>query len=259
MSKLVEKLRQTSQGSPQPFGFRGASTGAAQKRPPIVIIVALPEGDDVVAPEVKSSADAVLLTGSQGQEAEGLKEATWGASLSNGTEEEIAQLKSMACDFLAFNPAIAAGSLLGEEEMGKIIEVEPGIADGMLRALDKLPIDAVLLGGDSGLTVQRLMVCQHLANLVRKPLIARAPLDISRTTLEQLGEAGVTGIVVSVSAHDRKALSALRETVDSLPAVRKRRREKIDPVLPLPTRDAKEDEEDEDFDLKPAAIRQSKS
>ena len=255
MSKLVEKLRQVSQGSPQPLGFRGAASTATQKGSPMVLIVALAEGDAGAAPDDKASADAVLLAKAESQVVDALGESFWGVSLNKGTEEELTQLKDMGCDFFVFEPATAPSSVLGEEELGKIVEIEPDTADGMLRAIDKLSIDAVLIGGDPTPSVHRLMVCQHLANVVHKPLIARAPLDVSRGDLEEIRETGVTGLVVQMSARDKKGLSRLRETVDSLPAMRKRRKERIEPLLPSPEREATVEEE-EDFGLGEAIIPQ---
>ena len=258
MSKLVEKLRQVSQGSPQPLGFRGAASTATRKGSPMVLIVALAEGDDGAAPDDKASVDAVLLAKAESQVVDALGESLWGVSLNTGTREELTQLKDMGCDFLVFEPATAPSSVLGEEELGKIVEIEPDTADGMLRAIDKLPIDAVLIGGDPTPSVHRLMVCQHVTNLVRKPLIARAPLDVSREALEELRETGVTGLVVHLSARDKKELSRLRETVDSLPAMRKRRKERVEPVLPSPGHEATVEEE-EDLDPDEATTRRSGS
>jgi len=258
VSKLVEKLRQASQGSPQPLGFRGASSTATQKGSAMMLIVALAEGDAGAAPDDKASADAVLLAKAESQVVDGLGESPWGVSLDKGTQEELTQLKDMGCDFLVFEPATAPSSVLGEEDLGKVMEIEPDTADGMLRAIDKLPIDAVLVGGDPTLSVHRLMVCQRLANLVHKPLIARVPLDVSKEALKEIRETGVTGLVVHLSARDKKGLSRLRETIDSLPAMRKRRKDKVEPVLPIPGREAAVEEE-EDLDLGEATIPQPES
>jgi len=229
----------------------------------MVLVVALAEGDAGATPDEKAGVGAVLLARAESQVVDAQGEAPWGVSLNEGTDEELSQLKDMGCDFLVFDPATAPSSVLGEEKLGKIVEIEPDTADGMLRAIEKLPIDAVLLGGDPTLSVHRLMICQHLANLVRKPLIARVPLDVSKEALEALRETGITGLVVNLSARDRKGLSRLRQAVDSLPAVRKRRKEKIEAVLPSLKREAmveeEQEEEEEDFVLGLATIPESGS
>jgi len=93
---------------------------------------------------------------------------------------------------------------------------------------------------------------------VHKPLIARVPLDVSKEALKEIRETGVTGLVVHLSARDKKGLSRLRETIDSLPAMRKRRKDKVEPVLPIPGREAAVEEE-EDLDLGEATIPQPES
>ncbi len=248
MSKLVEKLRQASQSSPQPLGFRGAASTATQRGSPMMLIVTLAEGDAGALPDDEASVDAVVLAKAESQMVDALGECPWGAFLDKGTPEELSQLKDMGCDFLVFEPATAPSSVLGEEDLGKIVEIAPDTADGVVRAIDKLSIDAVLVGGDPTPSVHRLMVCQHLANLVRKPLIARAPLDVSKEALEEIRETGVTGLVVHLSARDKKGLSRLKEAVDSLPATKKRKKERVEPVLPSPGREATVEEE-EDLDL----------
>ena len=249
MSKLIEKLRQASQASPQPLGFRGAASAAGQQGSPMVLIVAPTEADTGAASDDKARADAVLLAKADSQVVDTLGESPWGVSLDKGTDEELTELKDMGCDFLVFEPAIAPSSLLSEQELGKIVEIGPDTADGMLRAIDKLSIDAILLGGDPTLSVHRLMVCQHLANLVHKPLIARVPVDASKEALEELRETGITGLVVTLSPRDRKGLPRLRQAIDSLPAARKRRKEKIEAVLPSVGREAMVEEEEEEPDL----------
>ena len=258
MSKLVEKLGQASQGSPQPLGFRGTASAATQKGRSVALIVAVAEGDAAAAPDDKASVDAVLLANAESQAVDALGESTWGACLNKGTEEELTRLKDMGCDFLVFEPATAPSSVLGEEELGKIVEIEPGTADGMLRAIDKLSIDAVLVGGDPTPSVHRLMVCQHLANLVKKPLIARVPLDVSTEALQELRETGISGVVVTLSPRDRKGLPRLRQAIDSLPATKKRRKEKVEAVLPSLGHEATVEEE-EDLDLGQATTPQSAS
>jgi len=145
---------------------------------------------------------------------------------------DLAQLKGKGCDFLVFDAAKAPLTLLREEEVGKIVEIDPSLADGLVRAIEQLPIDAVLIGGEPSLSVHRLMVCQHVANLVRKPLVALAPLDMSKEDLEELREAGMAGVVVNVEADAKEGLSRLRQIIDALPPSRRGRREKADALLP---------------------------
>jgi hypothetical protein len=199
----------------------------------MVIIAALAEGDARGAAAAKESADALLLKRAQEQIVASLGEVTWGASLDEATDPDyIGALKGMGCDFLVFDAAKTPLALLREEDMGKIVEIEPSLADGLVRAIEQLPIDAVLTGGDPSLSVHRLMLCQHLANLVRKPLVALAPLDMSKEDIEGLREAGMAGVVVKVEGDAREGLFRLRQIIDALPPSRRGRREKAEALLP---------------------------
>ena len=232
MSKLLDKLNQISRGPAQPLGFRAAV--ATPKSPPMVLIAALTEGDAPAAAAAQEYADAVLLSEAEttGKLAASLGEFPWGVSLSEATEEKLSQLKGIGCDFLVCDAEKAPLMLLREEAMGRIVEVEPSLPDGLIRATAQLPIDVVLIGGEPSLSVHRLMVCQHLANLVRKPLMARTILGISREDLKELWETGLAGVVVPVAGDARKGLLGLRQAIEALPPSRRRRAEKAEALLP---------------------------
>lgn len=247
MSKLVEKLHQTSRVSIQPLGFKGAASTSTQKGSPMVLIAVLPEGDASAAAGGNGSADAWLVKEADSQVLAALGQIPWGASLEKGTEKELTHFKEMGCDFLVFNPATAPLALLGDDELGKIVEVDASLSDGMIRAIDKLSVDAVLIGGDSELSVHRLMVCQHVANLVRKPLLALAPLDTPKEALEDFQEAGIVGVVVKLGGGGKKGLSQLRQAIDSLPPTRRRRKERMEALLPY-LGQGTQVEEEEDFE-----------
>jgi hypothetical protein len=141
-------------------------------------------------------------------------------------------------------------ALLKEEGLGKIAEIEPSLADGLIRAIGQLPIDAVLVGGEPSLSVHRLMVCQHLANLVRKPLVALAPPGMSKQDLGELWEAGMAGVLVKVDGGAKEELSGLRLAIDALPLSRRKGKERAEALLPSPGEEemttAEEEEEEEE-------------
>lgn len=250
MSKLLDKLNRVSRGPAQPLGFRTAAS--RPKSPSMALIAVLSPGDTHAATAARKSADAVLLKGAECQIVASLGEVPWGATLDEATDPDyIGALKGMGCDFLVFDAAKSPPALLREEAMGKIVEITTSLADGLIRAIEQLPIDAVLIGGDSKLSVQRLMVCRHLANLVRKPLVVLAPLSMSKEDLEELREVGMAGVVVRVEGLAEEELSRLRQTIDALPPSSRRRRGRVEALLPYPreegmTRVEEEVEEEEE-------------
>lgn len=239
MSKLLDKLNQVSRGSAPPLGFR--SVVVASKSPRMVLIAVLSAGDAPAIAAAKENADAVLLSVAEStkffekleQLAASLGELPWGVSLGEASDPDyIGALKEAGCDFLVCDAEKAPLILLRKGEMGRIVKVEPSLPDGLLRATTQLPIDVVLIGGEPSLSVQRLMVCQHLVNLVHKPLVARAPLDMSSEDLKELWETGLAGVVVKVAGEAREGLSGLRQAIESLPLARRRRGEKAEALLP---------------------------
>ena len=222
----------------------------------MVLIAALTEGD--VRAAAVEGADAVLISGAKfkgeslARIVGSLAGVPWGVSLEQVSAEDLPLLKEMGCDFLVFDAARAPLKLLREPEMAKIVKVEPSVVDGLARAIAQLPIDAVLIGagGELSLSVQRLMVCQHVINLVRKPALALAPMAMSGEDLEELWEAGIAGVVVNLERGVGEELPKLRQAIDGLPTSRRRRKERPEALLPYVGEGEltapEEDEEEED-------------
>lgn len=249
MSKLLDKLNQVSRGSAPPLGFKAAV--AIPKSPRMVLIAALAAGDAPAASAAKEYADAVLLskeesTKSSEKLAASLGELPWGISLAEATGEQLSRLKEAGCDFLACAAESAPLMLLHEEGMGRIVEVTPSLPDGLIRATAQLPIDVVLIGGEPSLSVQRLMICQHLANLVHKPLVARAPLHMSPEDIKVLWETGLVGVVVQAAGDAGEGLSRLKQAIEALPLSRRRRSEKAEALLPYFGEEEITEEEEEE-------------
>jgi len=204
----------------------------------IVVLIAAIAPGDAAAALGRESADAVVLRGNGkgaaiDREVVSALDLPWGVSLDEVNAETLLQLKEMGCDFLVFDAERAPAALLGDKEMGKVVEVAPSLADGLIRAVGQMAIDALLLGidGDPSLSVYRLMVCHHVATLACKPLLAVAPPGMSKEDLEWLQEAGVAGVVVNVEGSASEELSRLRQAIAALPPSR-RKGGKGDVLLP---------------------------
>jgi hypothetical protein len=207
----------------------------------MMLIAVLSAGDAPAVAAAKENADAVLLSEAEitkfSEKLEklvaSLGKLPWGISLGEASDPDyIGALKSAGCDFLVCDAEKAPLMLLREREMGRIVKVEPSLPDGLIRATAQLPIDVVLIGGEPSLSVQRLMVFQHLANLVHKPLVARAPIGMSSEDLKELWGTGLAGVVVKVAGETREGLLGLRQAIESLPLSRRRRGEKAEAMLP---------------------------
>lgn len=241
MSKLLEKLERVSRSKVQPMGF--GAVAARSKTSPMVVVASLSKGTTSLT-ATEGGADAVLVSiGDLSTEADALGRVTksvgatpWGVSLKKVTKDDIGRLVEMGCDFLVFTGTRTPSALLREQGLGKVLEIDPSLPDSLARAINRLPIDAVLIGGgmdEPSLTVERLMVCERLATLVRKPILVPLPSELVEGDLEALWDAEVRGLLVDFGeASPEGKLAKLRQAIEALPQRRKKPKEKLDAILP---------------------------
>jgi len=255
MSKLIDKLKQASGDSPQPMGF-GLSRSAKIK-PRMILIASLNQANADGLADYVSGADAGLWHISSASEIKTLQKASklipdmpWGWWLDSGAEDDLEKLLKLGTDFVAF-PIDASLALPPDDEVGLILQVDTSLNAGFLRAIDTLPVNAVLVksGENNRLTWQDLAFFSLLSSVLTRPLLAGTPSTISKDELQSLWEAGVDGIVIEVEA-DKPAgkVNELRQLIDGLSYSRSRERGKLEPLLPYLKSDTgitSEDEEEE--------------
>ena len=125
----------------------------------------------------------------------------------------------------------------------------------MLRAINELPVDAVLIASEQKeghfLTWQHLMLFQRFADLLTKPLLISIPAKVTSVELQALWEAGVTGVIVEVGVKQpQDRLKELRQVIDKLKFTSPRQRERVEALLPRtgrePSTATTEEEEEEE-------------
>jgi hypothetical protein len=185
-----------------------------------------------------------------------LPDVPWGLYI-EGDEVDAAMITGAGADFVVFPASGRAWIPPTEVKIGKILEVESSMDDGLIRAANSLPVDAVLVTDtfESGsLTWHQLMIYQHMDNLLSKPLIVNAPAEATDEEIKALWEACVDGIVVDTAGMKAGRLRELREAIGKLPARSTRKKGKVDATLPrmggrvesvAPVPDEEEEEEDE--------------
>ncbi len=248
MSKFIDKLNQILQPSSPPMGF-GRKQSAPLKAGMLLIASGTSDNFEGLAKGV-SGADGILLSCPKLNEevlaglAKTLPDLPWGVRLSGQEQEKLAELAKSGADFVAFSAGTMSLSLLSYEKLGKILEVEPSLADGLLRAVNEIPLDAVLLNiryeGGSSLNWHHLMLCRHLADLVTKPLVVVAPELITGKELLALWQAGVSGVVVPA-----ERVGKLKEETDKL-SFPERRLSRMGAILPRLSQKAPEEPEEEE-------------
>lgn len=251
MSKLVDRLENLSKETGEPIGFKAAVQ--RNKGIPMLFVAALPKIDVHLAQKIGKAADAILVPvngldkelSSLKNLAQTAKELIWGVWLKE--RDSTTNLKELGADFVVFEPENMPASVLRMEEMGKIAEVLPSLAEGLGSSIEELSIDAVLMSSSASfISVHQLMTFRWMADLVGKPLLVVLTADLSADDLSSLWDAGVQGVVIPMKvASDKDKLLEWRKALNDMPM--KRTGGKISPLLPrLGSSSSSFDDEDED-------------
>jgi len=224
------------------MGFR---TVAAPSKPRMLLVAAVAQADAERLVDIAAGADAGLLimakltTGAEAlkQAAKAVPDIPWGGWLKEAGGEEVGEV---GADFVVF---AAASPLFAEEKTGKVLEVEPSLEPGLLKAADDLPVDAVLVAAENeALTWRDLMLLQRCANILSKPLLVLVPQEVTATELGALWEAGVRGVVVRATAEGK--IAGIGQMLEKLPPPSANKRKKAQPLLPRIGGETAEEEED---------------
>lgn len=250
MSKLIEKLKEVTNGPTQALGFRATQAPAMPK---MLLILSIPVKGASGA-EVKD-ADAVML-----EMADGVKETkqvktvahsfgstSWGIRAEKITREEARKLKEDGCDFVVLP---ASGMPLGavkEGELGRVIAVPLDLERGLAAALDDMPLDAVFVEiQEHALNLHSLMSVRRLTAVLDKPVLGEVTPGISADELEALRDAGLAGVVISPGAEGAERIKELLQAVKNLPVRKKKQPTKKSALLPSIGQTAEETPEEED-------------
>ncbi len=239
MSRLIDEFRKSTQTVVQPMGFRTARTAETVSRMPL--IAGLEIGAKISADLLSGASAALLMPGKTrptakalGTMAAGLPNIPWGIYLDD--DKSTLDAAGEGCDFVVFTASGRISAAPGDEKIGRILQVESSMDDGLLRAVSDLPVDAALVSdtidGNGALIWHQLMIIQHLARLINKPMIVSVPVNIGEEELKALWEAGVDGLLVEVDASSAGGLKALRKAIDNLPPRSQLKRDKMEPLLP---------------------------
>lgn len=244
MSRFIDKLTKVSQGTPQPMGFVAGQRGS--EKPRLQLIASTSQAEANLA-----GADAGLLHIVKPDDVKKLEKLCqdkdaipWGAWLKDTVA--IKKIVKADCDFVVF-PASAPLTLIQDKETGRILEVDASIGEApyLMRGIEELPVDAILITGKSVLTWQSLLFIQSFTAALTKPVIVAVPAGITPEELQVLWEAGVNGLVVETEG--KAGLTALRQEIDKLNPVRRKLkvRASVPRVESRPEEPEPEEEEEE--------------
>ena len=252
MSKFADKLRSLSKSSPTPIGFHPA---ISEVRGPAMLLIVGLSGTQVKEAKTVADVDAALIV-SGGPDAKTIRQLVeaagkvpLGVFVKGMNEREIDGVVSSGCDFVVFDTKGGA-AILGRKEVGRFLMIEPSLDQGLVRAVNDFDVDGVLLGApkDSLMTVEHLLVCRRLVELLEKPVTITLPSLATKEELTSVWQAGVDG-VVAPSGESAETLAELKRMIGDLPREAKRRRNKASAMLPhYGGAVGKEEEEEEDED-----------
>jgi hypothetical protein len=215
MSKFIDSLKKMSEVTSQPMGFGRARTEAAKPR---IRLVALLEGESASA-AVAASADGAIVPVKDLNSAKSLvaglsgkTAAPVGISIPDSAGAE--QMEDSGADFVVFSPGLPVSALV-DSKLGKILEIDLGISDGLLRGVNALAVDGVLVRQAApGLSWQNLMAIQRVAASTSKPAILVIQPGMVKGDLQALWNAGIDALVLASGGGDE--IKRLREIIKEL-------------------------------------------
>ena len=242
MSRLLDKFTKLKKTTSQPMGFR-ASHGDT-KEPDMVVIASLPVGAADNAKDYTAGADAVYLkaegasltANSVGDIIKSITEIPCGISIADIGKSKVNSYLQAGCDFMVLPMESPVTLLPDEEDVGKLIQIDLSIDDSLARAVNNLPINAVMTTELSGkaetITLKELMIIQRIALLISKPVIIPVSPGISAEELKLVRDAGVEGIMVVVNTKAPDRVKEISEAIRNLPPTATRKYDKSDVLLP---------------------------
>jgi hypothetical protein len=224
MSQLIDKLQAILKGAPKQIGFGAVRS----KERPYMVLVADIDGDNVKA-DALSSADVILFAAdSSAKIVKAAGDKPWGKLVDDAgaDEDSVAALQKAGADFAVFS--VDSGLFTTEEKnkFGRVLKVDSALSDSLLRTINELPFDALLIAGktEGRFSWGDLMALRRFS--VSKPLLAAVPSAITAGDLKAIWEAGIDGIVVKAAGASPETLANLRKEMDALaPRSRKRTRD----------------------------------
>jgi len=234
MSKFIDNLKDLTKASPKPMGF--ITSRSTAKKPKIQLIANLTEINGNGFAEAIAPADAVMVkAGSLKFNKTALKKITgqagkksWGMWIEGSTPDNALLAIDNGCDFLVITASDSLHSVPKSDNAGTILKIDDSIKEGLLRTINVLSIDAVLIDFEQApatpMTWSQLMTVQYFTALITKPLLLAVSPAITGDELQMLWEAGIDGIVIDTTESNTE-LTALRKVIDAatFPLPRKKR------------------------------------
>lgn len=237
MSKFIDRLDEIIEGSPARMGFGPARS---EKTPGLALIVQVSSDHKAgAATAIGVSPDGIILSGLSGPAEIGdikdtLSDAIWGVRTETLSSEDAKTYREGGCGLLAFQLEGTSIGAVSSEDSAKVLCIDPAADVEDLRDINALPVDAVLFplaGASSSWTLDDLAKVGRIRGRLGKYLLAEITEPPGADDLKVLRTAGITGLVLDVSAG-KEALETLKKSLMDMPKPGPERTGKSNAILP---------------------------
>ncbi len=233
-SKFLERLDEIREGAPPQLGF-----GARRPdRTPGLALIVSAGGKDGAAAASGLAPDAIIVSGAAAVDASEIGEAAgsvlWGARAAALSVESASAWREAGADPIVFSLSNTALGAVTSKDAARVLAVDTGLPPEELRDINPLPVDAVLVslpGDPSSWTLQDLAAIARVSGRVGKHLLAEIDGAPDGDTLEALRNAGISGLVIDVSAGE-DTIKGLKEALSSMTRPGADRRARSSAILP---------------------------
>jgi hypothetical protein len=261
MSKLIDRLDQISRGIPTPLGF----TAHIKKEsiPQMALLAKVNSTKASILTKLKhANLDAFVLVEMHQSDKEDeralkyLKESTWGATVANLDREASENHKPLGSDFLVFGIEGTRVDGIEEGDMGKVLRIPPDLDEAILRGLEDLPVDAILLERpETGtpLALTHMLAIGNVRAATSRYLLLEWDTDLTARELEHLRDLGVDGIVLDTEQSSIEMFTCIRQRINALPKRKPKGEQRTSATLPRiegffrsPVHHEEQDDDDDD-------------
>lgn len=241
MSKLLDKLEKMSRGYTRSLGFGSASR--IEKPAPIALLGKI-SGPISSKKYRKTFAeigfDGIIVKNSNlinvsRDLAQHMGEIPWGLEAQSLDSVESGKLWGKGCDFIAFDSENITLDALTDENIGYILNIYDSMDERVLRAIEGLPIDVVLLPYkdiEENFSLSHLLQISSIRDCFSKYMLLELSIIPSTAELEALMGLGIDGIVINADSTNGKEISDLRDRIVNLPQKQRAKHKKQDGITP---------------------------
>lgn len=234
-SKFLDRLEEIREGAAPRLGF---GTSRPPKMPGLALVITADDGKEGAASASGFSPDAVVVSGASADQAgdigEGASGSTWGVRADGFSSADASAWREAGADLLVFSMTGTALGAVTSKDAAKVLTVDPSTAPEDLRDINPLPVDAVLVsmpGIPADWTLENLAGLARVSSRVGKQLLAEVKGAPDGDTLEALRNAGVIGLVVSLSLG-AETINGLKESLLEMPRPGSDSRSRSNAILP---------------------------